>query len=135
MLKIVVPTLLLLAALTAHAQSTHSHTIHRSDGSSVTYRTTCSGSRSYRHCSTTETEKGPRVSKTYTGSPLPDKKFCKAMRKSYGDNLERFTHPIGYNLSFCIADEALQLRIRAANAEEIKNGREGKTMNPLYKPK
>jgi hypothetical protein len=134
MLKVVLLTLLLVAA--THAQQTYSHTIHRSDGSTVTYRTTCSG-RYNRHCSTTVREQGPkkaRSSHVYTGSPLPDKKFCKNMRKSYGDNLERFAFPIDNNLTYCITDLALQVRIRAANLEEIRNGREGKTMNPLYHP-
>jgi hypothetical protein len=125
--------LLLAAATTAYSQRSYRHTIYRSDGSDVTYRTTCSS----RHCYTTvrDSKDEPKGgSDIYTGPPLPDKKFCKAMRKAYGDNLERFRFPISYNTSFCIADEALQLRIRAANDVETIAGRPGKTMNPLYKP-
>lgn len=136
MLKYVVLTLLLIAstATASYAQRSYSHTIRRSDGSRVTYRTTCSGSYA-RHCTTTVTERdGKRRSDVYTGPPLPDKKFCKAMRKDYGDNLERFAHPIGYNLSFCIADEALAQRIRDANTASRRAGGESQTMNPLYKP-
>src|SRR4051794_30577012 len=110
MLKTASPTILFLAfAAAAHAQRDYSHTVILKDGSSVTYRTHCSGSRNV-HCVTTEGERGPKQSNIYTGEPLPDKHFCKAMSKSYGDNLERFAHPIGYNLSFCITDPELQVR-------------------------
>jgi hypothetical protein len=65
---------------------------------------------------------------------MPDKKFCEATRKSYGENLERYPYPIDYNLSSCIADLGLQVRIRAIIDEEIRNFRPASAMNPLYHP-
>lgn len=125
MLKIVLLTLFL--AIAAHAQRDYTHTVILKDGSRVTYRTHCSGLRN-THCVTTESERGPR-GENYKGPAM-----CKEMRKTYGDNLERFAEPISNDLTVCIKDSALRVRIRLANLEEIKNGREGKTMNPLYKP-
>lgn len=128
MLKIVFLTLFLATAAYSQGGRDYSHTVILKDGSRVTYRTHCSGTRDV-HCTTSVSERGPRGVGNYKGPPM-----CKEMRKTYGDNLERFAEPIGNDLIPCIKDNALRVRIRLANLEEIKHGREGKTMNPLYKP-